>query len=868
MVLFIACGPFLIHTTFQTPRAKSTPASSHAVEPHERFGGHVISNTQSSKRKRKASSLTTPSSRRVARSTSVDMDGIDESTNSQNVTEATPNPKPRKQSKRGVSFAPESPAQTSPTKASRKPTSTSPTKRLLLLSPHSSNPQADYIPPSASTSHEHLSARRRSVTPIPPYEPPAEKFTPPREVLCTPANLTTPKVSKSSKRKSAVKNSGKKLVLQIKKELPDDIDLSVPPPPASPTDDPLLLLGHKRRTRSSLNHGRNSLTHSRDTPPLESSSPIHGDDFNQTRLLDLTLGAAGGMDMTSDDFTITGSTSHDVLPVFNPLAEAEDAWTDDEGWGGDGDKPASPFDHTGEFTGNFTVLTVPTKVDPPSSCTKSRMDAWGHPVSPFPGRARSRSLPDEGEDFATTPVRRLVEILPDDPGPHVGEGEKDVFGTPVPHQVAEPMAPMIARRSHSPSTPPLATTQSDVVVPTSPVTEGHRLDVSVAESHINEQGQEEEETVIIPAPPAISRTSPHPTGPFDFDQSFGPDDDITQDEITIDCVVPLADASFEEEDHTAPYHEEESYTSVLDEESAAGPDILSDSIVGGTTQLFDEIGALVGIHPQAPERRSVSPVVRARETTSFVAHSLSPQTPSRSADADASVVRHPLISEAVPTNVGAETSLGSTIVEEEVTSTVLEEEPEEPLAGPSTSHQTEEYIPSSPLSSLPSSPILSRPLPTEVPRTPAPQIRMDDSDDEEEEEVSVFRELSQPPEGDSDDDEEGHHGQGDSLVTPFARVSLRSPSNPFQPDTPTPNNGGSGAVRLEHSPSPQQRVMVDEDEAIGESDSEDEEMDEKVIKITSDDPRAAARAAAILRLVCHAHHFEQIGSSISDVFAA
>src|SRR5205807_10421829 len=84
---------------------------------------------------------------------------------------------------------------------------------------------------------------RRSATPIPPYEPPLDIFTPPREVFLKPVQPKS--VSKSSKRKSLVNSSRKGKALrvdttkQVKQELPDDLDLLAPMPPPSPTDDPL-----------------------------------------------------------------------------------------------------------------------------------------------------------------------------------------------------------------------------------------------------------------------------------------------------------------------------------------------------------------------------------------------------------------------------------------------------------------------------------------------------------------------------------------------------------------------------------------------------------------------------------------------------
>lgn len=80
------------------------------------------------------------------------------------------------------------------------PLSISPTKSwrgpALLRSPHADNVKADYILPVPSHTRQHLSAQARSSTLIPAYEPPSERFTPPRGVL-----RYSPRVSRSSKRK-------------------------------------------------------------------------------------------------------------------------------------------------------------------------------------------------------------------------------------------------------------------------------------------------------------------------------------------------------------------------------------------------------------------------------------------------------------------------------------------------------------------------------------------------------------------------------------------------------------------------------------------------------------------------------------------
>lgn len=349
------------------------------------------------------------------------------------VTEATPNPKPRKQTKRGAPHR--QPTEladepSTPTRSSQR-RSESPTKRSLLLSPHHSNLNADYIPPLPVISRQTISARRRSATPIPPYEPPRERFTPPREIIHTPPGAThSPEgMTKSSKRKSAPKNT-KKLVLTIKKE-PPEIDLSELPPPPSPSDDPLLLKGLPGQPRKSHPHPQlaqielisstSTPSHARQTPSIASSSPVSPpDDPRGGRLPDLNTSMDLGMD-SDDSMNQSFETGPPLFDFSNPQDDA-DAWDDVSDADGDDD-----FDQTGDYTGRFKVLTVPTKADPPSSCTRARQHAWGNPSSPFPGGPRRRSLPSS----SSPPLKALPEG--EDGTPSTSPDEEDVFflDTPV-----------------------------------------------------------------------------------------------------------------------------------------------------------------------------------------------------------------------------------------------------------------------------------------------------------------------------------------------------------------------------------------------------------------------------------------------------
>ncbi|OCH87065.1 hypothetical protein OBBRIDRAFT_890044 [Obba rivulosa] len=390
-----------------TSRARSIPLSITQITTTPSILEHTVSSPGSTSTTAKRKRAGAPRASRPAYSdfdaTAEGRHAIGAIDEAEGAVEKTPNPKPRKQTKRSAASRgspthrdPLALEPSTPTRSSRRQ-SGSPSKRTLFLSPHADNPRADYVPSSVGRS------RRRSVTPAVPYEPPPpDRFTPPREVLYTPPTA----MSKSSKRKTAsrVKTEKPRLVLSIKKE-PPVIDLTSPPPPGSPTDDPLLLAGSPARRRP---RDRTSL-YARDTPMRSSTPPIPAPDLASSRVLD----EEADTHMQSFDASLDDDA---IVPVFRfddvPDDAGAGAWTDDEDddtAGGDG------FNHSGEYTGKFKVLTVPTKQDPPSPTTKQRMDAWGRPISPFPW---PRELPPsagpsieipQGQDSATQPP---LEQLP------------------------------------------------------------------------------------------------------------------------------------------------------------------------------------------------------------------------------------------------------------------------------------------------------------------------------------------------------------------------------------------------------------------------------------------------------------------------
>ncbi|KAI0634994.1 hypothetical protein C8Q77DRAFT_1105212 [Trametes polyzona] len=370
---------------------------------------------------------------------------------SQAHTEATPNPKPRKQSKRHVSTitvdSPTRPTEladepTTPTRSSSQRRSQSPSKRSLLVSPHHSNPNADYLPPLPVISRQTVSARRRSATPIPPYEPPRERFTPPREIIHTPpgAAHSPSKVTKSSKRKSVAPKNKKKLIILVKTE-PPEVDLSAPPPPPSPTDDPLLLKGEERPKRKHKPRvselSTSSSTHARETPSIASSSPSPPPEGGIGRLPDLNSSMDVSMRDVSYD-SVDDTFAGPAAPVFDFTHVEENSAL----WDQDSDD-SDEFDHTGEYTGRFKELTVPTKADPPSSCTRARQDAWGHPISPFPrSNGRRTSLPSS-PPLRAGPDEDITEPQdsPDEDDVFFLDGPVDVDNVPDPDTSQETIEP-------------------------------------------------------------------------------------------------------------------------------------------------------------------------------------------------------------------------------------------------------------------------------------------------------------------------------------------------------------------------------------------------------------------------------------------
>lgn len=203
------------------------------------------------------------------------------------------------------------------------------------------------------------------------------------------------KISGSKSAKGKKKGSTLTIVTAVKQELPD-IDLTLPMPPPSPTDDPLLLLG-PAEPDFLLKHPRRR--EMEDLPPSSPEPPLAMDDEEAVRIFNRNRNENGAPE-TSMDESIMQLDPDDagISPVrlfdFNGvLPSSNGGWTDSE------QEPMEEIEGEGEYTGHWKMMLVRTKQDPPSSATRVRMEEWGRPISPFPMKlARVESVIREEEE--------------------------------------------------------------------------------------------------------------------------------------------------------------------------------------------------------------------------------------------------------------------------------------------------------------------------------------------------------------------------------------------------------------------------------------------------------------------------------------
>jgi hypothetical protein len=336
--------------------------------------------------------------------------------------EVTPNPKPRKVSKRQNHDH----SAISPTRATaRRSTSQqahnpihrktpSPSKRIPFESPHANNPEADYIPFAISSARTISVSRRHSATPIPAYEYPFERFTPPREVVATPKSLNPGKTTKASKRKEV------KLVVKTE---PPDVDLTLPLPPPSPSDDPLLLSGPPIQLfgRAGNSRQQNHTNISRGSFHNEETRPRYSVPHSKTPSSHTRLNHKGEVVSHSANVELGNSAEQNVrndattppTPSFDIVGSSNDVWSDSDS------DCALDFDQSGEYTGKFTMMSVPVKLDS-SASRKSDKFSRCRPVSPFPGDDRTFTTVPDGEEAFD------IDGMETEEGDVIDEGRRDV----------------------------------------------------------------------------------------------------------------------------------------------------------------------------------------------------------------------------------------------------------------------------------------------------------------------------------------------------------------------------------------------------------------------------------------------------------
>ena len=325
--------------------------------------------------------------------------------------QVTPNPKPRKYAKQLA--VPESPT--------RSTFNTIPAE--IVISPERVDDAAGLKPRPRS---------RRSVTPIPPYEPPSVVLTSPREVMAAPTFTNKRKSkSKAHARPSAIK------IVPVKKELPD-IDLGAPMPPPSPTDDPILLSGPFGPPTSTPSRPRSSqdrafvpsVSESTQTDDICGQNPF-GDilDSEDLPYYDWRPHTRPDTLNTSDSLMDVHPSDADVAPVELPTFNLDDLPPSSDAWSDSDDDNRSEIgqeameEGEGEFTGRWRTLLVKTKQDPPSSATRARMEQWGRPVSPFPEEAKSMQILDEEDEEQVHGSLNLEPVLDQDKQDEIDEEE-------------------------------------------------------------------------------------------------------------------------------------------------------------------------------------------------------------------------------------------------------------------------------------------------------------------------------------------------------------------------------------------------------------------------------------------------------------
>lgn len=210
------------------------------------------------------------------------------------------------------------------------------------------------------------------------------------------------------------------MITGIKSEPPDIDWLARDLDPPSPSEDPLLLKGAIRRRKSTRRASGSGRSKSSPVRVPEEDVTMHYSPKTPTRPIptpvftrpppsttppaneypDLPTSSPPDESVTVPvhvhDDTTWGDQSTDSMDLDDDGPAMFDfgfgADVDDDGWSSDehtqkvlGKEGVVEEEGEGEYTGHWMMMHVPTKQDPPTSGTRGRMDRWGRPISPFPG---------------------------------------------------------------------------------------------------------------------------------------------------------------------------------------------------------------------------------------------------------------------------------------------------------------------------------------------------------------------------------------------------------------------------------------------------------------------------------------------------
>ena len=455
---------------------------------------------------------------------------------------------------------------------------------------------------------------------------------------------------------------------------------------------------------------------------------------DMTQMVDLTMSEDFDRDATLDDV-------HDFdeppLPSVLDFTHTDPNLLDDA----DGEQtPTADQDDNGDYAEQYTTLSVLTKMDPPSSCTKQRMDRWGRPVSPFPYQLSHSPIPEspmQNSKGASTSAD--VEASPASLHPAI------LAAADLAHTALQPAA--LDDESDEPLPPP-STSPSASSSPFAP-----RLAATTA-------------------PPAVAN------------------DDV------LPPSSPFSEAAYHDESSDGYFMGHDTIAEY--EVSLAGCDSSSEP---GDTHSVDILGPLERDHSRSIE--------------------IKPENILDKLSREAAVT--------APDEAHQHSSPAPNILSEEAVASGQASGAVDPLQSLSAEPTLEDVTPN---------------WSTAMNENDSNEVEVQDAE-------SVVRELSHEP-----DFREDHGSQQTLPTTPQSNKPqvVPSPHNPFDSQSTTFTAPNKPSRQERDAPVPQQVssfANIGAGDVVATIDDSDglEDFDPGVIKITSDDPMAAARAAAILRLV-------------------